>query len=100
MTELSDACKTPPVDRSLDPNKKSTVANSPVKVLHNDLDEALARLQQILANNFSLEDSMNHLDNTNLKFAVNEVEGMLTSIIDNVESSRCNSALASNMFQF
>ncbi|XP_066245861.1 dystrophin-like [Euwallacea similis] len=74
-------------------NAKIAIPNSSVKVLHNDLDEALAKLQQILANNFSLEDSLSHLDNSNLKFAVTEVEGMLTSIIDNVESSRCNSAL-------
>ncbi|XP_030766334.1 dystrophin-like [Sitophilus oryzae] len=66
---------------------------SPVKLLHNDLDEALAKLQQILANNFSLEDSLNPMDNCNLKYAVTEVEGMLTSIIDNVESSRSSSAL-------
>lgn len=69
------------------------VKKSPVKLLHNDLDEALARLQQILANNFSLEDSLNPMDNTNLKYAVTEVEGMLTSIIDNVETSRSSSAL-------
>ncbi|CAH2014137.1 unnamed protein product [Acanthoscelides obtectus] len=54
----------------------------------NDLDEALVKLQQILANNFSLDESLGPVDNTNLKYAVSEVEGMLTSIIDNVESSR------------
>lgn len=75
-------------------NNKLNVPKSPVKVLHNDLDDALAKLQQILANNFTMEDSLTNLDNTHLKYAVTEVEGMLTSIIDNVESSRCNSALA------
>ncbi|CAG9765908.1 unnamed protein product [Ceutorhynchus assimilis] len=79
---------TPPISEQ----PKSAISKSPVKLLQNDLDEALARLQQILANNFSLEDSFN-MDNFNLKYAVTEVEGMLTSIIDNVESSRCSSAL-------
>ncbi|KAG5872462.1 hypothetical protein JTB14_024043 [Gonioctena quinquepunctata] len=64
---------------------------SPVRELHNDLDEALAKLQQILANNFSLDESLGHIDNTNLKYAVSEVEGMLTSFIDTVEHSRANS---------
>ncbi|KAJ8973910.1 hypothetical protein NQ317_000454 [Molorchus minor] len=59
--------------------------------LHNDLDDALAKLQQILANNFSLDRSLGPIDNGNLKYAVSEVEGMLTSIIDNVESSRGSS---------
>ncbi|XP_050294768.1 dystrophin-like [Anthonomus grandis grandis] len=67
--------------------------NDQLKLSHTGLDEALAKLQQILANNFSLEESLEHMDNTNLKFAVNEVEGMLNSIIDTVESSRCSSAL-------
>lgn len=57
------------------------------KLSHHNLDEALAKLQQILANNFLLEDSLSQLDNSNLQFAVTEVEGMLTSIIDNVESN-------------
>lgn len=64
---------------------------SPVREFQNDLDEALAKLQQILANNFSLDDSLCHIDNANLKHAVCEVEGMLTSIIDSVESSRAGS---------
>nr|CAH7756584.1 unnamed protein product [Callosobruchus chinensis] len=54
---------------------------SPARKFHNDLDEALVKLQQILANNFSLDES-------NLQYAVSEVEGMLTSIIDSVETSR------------
>ncbi|XP_060518294.1 dystrophin-like isoform X2 [Cylas formicarius] len=73
-------------------DKGNYIPKSPVKVLHNDLDEALAKLQQILANNFSMEESLGPMDNTNLKCAVTEVEGMLTSIIDNVELSRSGSA--------
>nr|CAI5848460.1 unnamed protein product [Callosobruchus analis] len=61
---------------------------SPVRKFHNELDEALVKLQQILANNFSLDESLGHVDNTNLQYAVSEVEGMLTSIIDSVETSR------------
>lgn len=64
---------------------------SPAREFQNDLDEALAKLQQILANNFSLDDSICHIDNINLKHAVTEVEGMLTSIIDSVENSRASS---------
>lgn len=52
-----------------------------------DLDEALAKLQQILANNLVLDESLGSVDNGQLKCAVTEVEGMLTTIIDNVESS-------------
>lgn len=37
-------------------------------------------------------ESLGNLDNTHLKHAVSEVEGMLTSIIDNVESSRASPA--------
>ncbi|XP_028131995.2 dystrophin-like [Diabrotica virgifera virgifera] len=59
--------------------------------LHSDLDEALAKLQQILANNFCLDESLGHIDNTNLKYAMSEVEGMLTSFIDTVENSRASS---------
>ncbi|XP_022911861.2 dystrophin-like [Onthophagus taurus] len=64
---------------------------TPVYEMHNDLDEALAKLQQILANNFTLDESLGSIDNGELKNAVTEVEGMLTSLIDNVESTRCNS---------
>lgn len=67
------------------------VRKSPIREFHNDLDEALAKLQQILANNFSLDESLCHIDNANLKHAVSEVEGMLTSIIDSVEHSRGSS---------
>ncbi|XP_065167889.1 dystrophin-related protein 2-like isoform X2 [Atheta coriaria] len=50
-----------------------------------DLDDALAKLQQILANNFSLDESLGSMDNGQLKTAVNEVEGVLSSIIDTAE---------------
>ncbi|KYB26277.1 Dystrophin-1-like Protein [Tribolium castaneum] len=66
-------------------------SKSPVRELHNDLDDALAKLQQILANNFTLDESLGAIDNNHLKHAVSEVEGMLTSFIDNVESSRASS---------
>jgi hypothetical protein len=70
---------------------EALVRNSPVRELHNDLDDALAKLQQILANNFTLDESLGNVDNNHLKHAVSEVEGMLTSFIDNVESSRASS---------
>ncbi|KAJ3649917.1 hypothetical protein Zmor_021633 [Zophobas morio] len=70
---------------------EAVVRNSPVRELHNDLDDALAKLQQILANNFTLDESLGTIDNDHLKHAVSEVEGMLTSFIDNVESSRASS---------
>ncbi|XP_056629999.1 dystrophin-related protein 2-like isoform X1 [Diorhabda sublineata] len=69
---------------------KSVSKTSPGE-LHNNLDEALAKLQQILANNFCLDESLGHIDNTNLKYAMSEVEGMLTSFIDTVENSRASS---------
>lgn len=79
--------------------------NTTTRKTHNDLDEALAKLQQILANNFILDgdfcyyyflllkknslfvvlESLGNIDNGQLKCAVTEVEGMLTSLIDNVE---------------
>ncbi|KAF2897378.1 hypothetical protein ILUMI_08792 [Ignelater luminosus] len=64
---------------------------SPVREMHNDLDEVLAKLQQILANNFMLDEALGGCDNGQLKSAVTEVEGMLTSLIDGVEHSRSNS---------
>lgn len=73
------------------PESQLSVRKSPIREFHNDLDEALAKLQQILANNFSLDESLCHIDNVNLKHAVSEVEGMLTSIIDSVEHSRGSS---------
>ncbi|KAI4468401.1 e3 ubiquitin-protein ligase kcmf1 [Holotrichia oblita] len=63
----------------------------PMYEMHSDLDDALAKLQQILANNFTLDESLGSLDNGQLKNAVTEVEGMLTSLIDNVEGSRASS---------
>uniref|UniRef100_A0AAR5PUD5 Dystrophin n=1 Tax=Dendroctonus ponderosae TaxID=77166 RepID=A0AAR5PUD5_DENPD len=102
MTEIEDSlasgsdtqCQTPlELPYFAEPKAHFDVPKLPRKLSHHNLDEALARLQQILANNFSLDDSLSQLDNSNLQYAVTEVEGMLTSIIDNVESSRCNSAL-------
>lgn len=43
--------------------------------------------------NFFL-DSLSTSDNDQLQEAVNEMEGMLSSLIDGVESSRANSVLA------
>ncbi|KAJ8963450.1 hypothetical protein NQ318_018932 [Aromia moschata] len=79
------------------PQKRTFTRKSPVRELHSDLDDALAKLQQILANNFSLDESLGHIDNSNLKFAVSEVEGMLTSFIDGVESSRGSSVRSRRM---
>ncbi|KAK9880537.1 hypothetical protein WA026_011774 [Henosepilachna vigintioctopunctata] len=61
------------------------------RVVQTDLDDALAKLQQILANNFTLDESLGSYDNGQLKYAVSEVEGMLTSFIDTVETSRASS---------
>lgn len=36
-------------------NHTTFCRKSPVRAMHNDLDEALAKLQQILANNFTLD---------------------------------------------
>lgn len=36
-------------------SKGEIASKSPVRELHNDLDDALAKLQQILANNFTLD---------------------------------------------
>ncbi|XP_031354273.1 dystrophin-like [Photinus pyralis] len=66
---------------------------SPIREMHNDLDEVLAKLQQILANNFMLDEALGGSDNGQLKNAVTEVEGMLTSLIDGVELSRSHSLL-------
>ncbi|XP_018566008.1 dystrophin-related protein 2-like [Anoplophora glabripennis] len=86
-------------DISALPEKRMFPRKSPVRELHNDLDDALAKLQQILANNFSLDESLGHIDNTNLKYAVSEVEGMLTSFIDSVETSR-GSSVRSHRLKF
>lgn len=84
---------------SISTDKRMFPRKSPVRELHNDLDDALAKLQQILANNFSLDESLGHIDNTNLKYAVSEVEGMLTSFIDGVETSR-GSSVRSHRLKF
>ncbi|XP_017776490.1 PREDICTED: dystrophin-like [Nicrophorus vespilloides] len=61
-----------------------------------DLDDALIKLQQILANNFSLDESLGNVDNFQLKNAVTEVEGMLSSIIDNVECNKLGTNVIDN----
>ncbi|GLV40563.1 Dystrophin [Carabus blaptoides fortunei] len=66
-----------------------------VREMQHDLDAVLDKLQQILANNFSLDDSLSSADNDQLQEAVSEMEGMLTSLIDGVETSRATSALNS-----
>lgn len=70
---------------------KTNLINTPAREFHNDLDEALAKLQQILANNFSLDESISQIDNYGLKSTVDEVEDILTNFIDTVESSRASS---------
>lgn len=69
--------------------------NGPVREMQHDLDAVLDKLQQILANNFSLDDSISTTDNDQLQEAVTEMEGMLTSLIDGVETSRATSVINS-----
>ncbi|RZC39097.1 dystrophin, isoform E-like [Asbolus verrucosus] len=103
VNDISTWLKDQPTSSKSD--TEALVRKSPVRELHNDLDDALAKLQQILANNFTLDgnadrilnskivvaESLGSIDNSHLKHAVSEVEGMLTSFIDNVESSRASS---------
>lgn len=79
-------CKMPSM-----PEPRSCIVNTPARAFHNDLDEALAKLQQILANNFSLDESISQVENSGLKSTVDEVEDILTNFIDTVETSRTNS---------
>lgn len=46
----------------------------------------------ILKYSVFISESLGTVDNSQLKSAVNEVEGMLTSLIDSVENSRASSA--------
>jgi len=78
---------------SVNSDSSSQTHKSPVHEMHSDLDEVLAKLQQILANNFMLDESLGNTDNGQLKSAVTEVEGMLTSLIDGVESTKANSVV-------
>ncbi|KAF5304902.1 hypothetical protein FQR65_LT00786 [Abscondita terminalis] len=79
---------------SIASSDSSQTTKSPIREMHSDLDDVLAKLQQILANNFMLDESLGSADNGQLKNAVTEVEGMLTSLIDGVEINRSQSVLS------
>lgn len=72
---------------SVNSSDSNQTQKSQIREVHSDLDEVLAKLQQILANNFMLDESLGGNDNDQLKSAVNEVEGMLSSLIDGVENN-------------
>lgn len=84
---------------SIASSDSSQTTKSPIREMHNDLDEVLAKLQQILANNFMLDESLGCADNGQLKHAVTEVEGMLTSLIDGVEINKAHSASSETSLQ-
>ncbi|KAF5275373.1 hypothetical protein FQA39_LY06830 [Lamprigera yunnana] len=81
---------------SIASSDSSQTTKSPIREMHSDLDEVLAKLQQILANNFMLDESLGGSDNGQLKNAVTEVEGMLTSLIDGVEINMTHSTTSEN----
>ncbi|GBP27259.1 hypothetical protein EVAR_77273_1 [Eumeta japonica] len=58
-------------------------SNDKMKELNADLDTVLDRLQQILSNNFAMDDSC--FDNTQLKETANEMEDLLGTLIRGVE---------------
>lgn len=58
-------------------------SNDKIKELNADLDTVLDRLQQILTNNFAMDDSC--FDNTQLRETANEMEGLLGTLIRGVE---------------
>lgn len=58
-------------------------SNDKMKELNADLDTVLDRLQQILTNNFAMDDSC--FDNTQLRDTANEMEGLLGTLIRGVE---------------
>ncbi|KAH9635871.1 hypothetical protein HF086_002431 [Spodoptera exigua] len=58
-------------------------SNDKMKELNADLDTVLDRLQQILTNNFAMDDSC--FDNTQLRETANEMEGLLGTLIRGVE---------------
>ncbi|XP_059059649.1 dystrophin-related protein 2-like [Achroia grisella] len=58
-------------------------SNDKMKELNADLDTVLDRLQQILTNNFAVDDSC--FDNTQLRETANEMEGLLGTLIRGVE---------------
>lgn len=65
-------------------------SNHKMKELNADLDSVLDRLQQILANNFVLDDAC--FDNNQLKATANEMEGLLGTLIRGVEQRRTMNA--------
>ncbi|KAL4703095.1 hypothetical protein ACJJTC_018132 [Scirpophaga incertulas] len=79
------------VDNSISATEKKYLAdvrhvsagNHKVKELNADLDSVLDRLQQILTNNFAMDDSC--FDNTQLRETANEMEGLLGTLIRGVE---------------
>ncbi|CAH0590066.1 unnamed protein product [Chrysodeixis includens] len=58
-------------------------SNDKMKELNADLDTVLDRLQQILTNNFAMDESC--FDNTQLRETANEMEGLLGTLIRGVE---------------
>ncbi|XP_039758913.1 dystrophin-like [Pararge aegeria] len=58
-------------------------SNDKMRELNADLDTVLDRLQQILTNNFAMDDSC--FDNTQLRETANEMEGLLGTLIRGVE---------------
>ncbi|KAG6454853.1 hypothetical protein O3G_MSEX008907 [Manduca sexta] len=58
-------------------------SNDKMKELNADLDTVLDRLQQILTNNFAMDDSC--FDNNQLRETANEMEGLLGTLIRGVE---------------
>ncbi|XP_026320706.1 dystrophin [Hyposmocoma kahamanoa] len=64
-------------------NRSVETSNDKMKELNADLDTVLDRLQQILTNNFAVDDSC--FDNTQLRETANEMEGLLGTLIRGVE---------------
>ncbi|XP_023947768.2 dystrophin [Bicyclus anynana] len=58
-------------------------SNDKMRELNADLDTVLDRLQQILTNNFAMDDSC--FDNTQLRETASEMEGLLGTLIRGVE---------------
>lgn len=59
VNDISTWIKNQPTSSKSD--EEALVRKSPVGELHNDLDDALAKLQQILANNFTLDGKIFYL---------------------------------------
>ncbi|CAG5030032.1 unnamed protein product [Parnassius apollo] len=69
--------------RFADDIRSVETSNDKMKELNADLDTVLDRLQQILTNNFAMDDSC--FDNTQLRETANEMEGLLGTLIRGVE---------------